>query len=136
MADQGLLAQAKPAATTNTVLYAAPVTASASAVLNITNDGTASQFDIALKDYDQKLTLDASTYELHEGDVISGYRFNLNTPIPAAATLAGSTLLTSTTGEKTFKFESYYIAPYTEVFVKEIAIRQITLESVRVTPDV
>ena len=136
MADQGLLAQAKPAATTNTVLYAAPVTASASAVLNITNDGTASQFDIALKDYDQKLTLDASTYELHEGDVISGYRFNLNTPIPAAATLAGSTLLTSTTGEKSFKFESYYIPTYTEIFTKVFAIRQITLESVSGTPAV
>lgn len=136
MADQGLLAQAKPAGTTNTVLYSAPIDGSASAVLNITNDGSASQFDVAIKDYDQKLTLDASTYALHAGDIVSGYRVNLNTPVPAAATLAGSTLLTSTTGEKTFKFESYYIPPYTEIFVKEIAIRQITLESVSGTPAV
>ena len=136
MADQGLLAQAKPAAQTNTVLYSAPIDGSASAVLNITNDGSASQYDVAIKDYDQKLTLDASTYALHKGDVISGYRVNLNTPVPAAATLTGSTLLTSTTGEKTFRFESYYIAPYTEIFVKVFAIRQITLESVSGTPAV
>ena len=136
MADQGLLAQAKPAGTTNTVLYAAPIDASASAILNIANDGSASQWDLALKDYDQKLTLDASTYALHKGDIVSGYRVNLNTPVPAAATLAGSTLLTSTTGEKSFKFESYYIAPYTEIFVKTFAIRQITLESVSGTPAV
>ena len=88
MADQGLLAQAKPAGTTNTVLYAAPIDASASAILNIANDGSASQWDLALKDYDQKLTLDASTYALHKGDIVSGYRVNLNTPVPAAATLA------------------------------------------------
>lgn len=136
MADQGLLAQAKPAGTTNTVLYAAPIDASASAVLNITNDGSASQWDVAIKDYDQKLVLDASTYALHPGDIVSGYRVNLNTPVPAAATLAGSTLLTSTTGEKSFRFESYYVPTYTEVFVKEIGIRQITLESVSGTPAV
>ena len=75
MADQGLLAQAKPAGTTNTVLYAAPIDASASAVLNITNDGSASQWDVAIKDYDQKLVLDASTYALHPGDIVSAVSY-------------------------------------------------------------
>ena len=50
MADQGILAQSKPAANTNTVLYRAPVDASASTALSIANDGTASTFDLAVKD--------------------------------------------------------------------------------------
>ena len=54
MADQGLLAQAKPAGTTNTVLYAAPIDSSASAVLTVTNDGTGAAYDVAIKDFDQK----------------------------------------------------------------------------------
>ena len=62
MADQGLLGQAKPAGTTNTVLYSAPVDQSASAVLTIANDGTGAAYDVALKDFDQNLVLDASTY--------------------------------------------------------------------------
>ena len=68
MANQGILGQAKP--TTGSVLYAAPADRSASLAIRVANDGTASTFDVALKDYDQKLTLDASTYKLHKGDVI------------------------------------------------------------------
>ena len=71
MAKQGLLAQSRPAANTDTVLYRAPIDQSASTVLTIANDGTGSTFDVAVKDYDQKLTLDASTYKLHEGDLIT-----------------------------------------------------------------
>ena len=79
MAKQGLLAQSKPAANTDTVLYRAPIDASASTVLTIANDGTASTYDVALKDYDQKLTLDASTYKLHQGDLLTSYFITLNT---------------------------------------------------------
>ena len=50
MAKQGLLAQLKPSANTDTVLYSAPIDRSASAVLTIANDGTGSAFDVALKD--------------------------------------------------------------------------------------
>ena len=71
MAKQGLLAQSRPTANTDTVLYRAPIDRSASTVLTIANDGTGSAYDVAVKDYDQKLTLDASTYKLHEGDVLS-----------------------------------------------------------------
>ena len=81
MADQGLLGQAKPAGTTNTVLYSAPVDQSASAVLTIANDGTGAAYDVALKDFDPNLVLDASTYKLHEGDIITGYRIKVNTNI-------------------------------------------------------
>ena len=50
-------AQSKPAGTTNTLLYSAPIDKSASAVLTIANDGTGSTYDVAIKDYDQKLVV-------------------------------------------------------------------------------
>jgi len=136
MADQGLLGQAKPAGTTNTVLYSAPVDQSASAVLTVANDGTGAAYDVAIKDFDQKLTLDASTYKLHEGDIISGYRFGVGTPISSGAGFQPGQQFTSTDGEKKFKFESFYIPETTSVFVKDVAIRQITIESVSGTPAV
>ena len=78
MAKSGILGQSKPAATTNTILYKAPIDKSASAVLTIANDGTGAAYDIALKDYDQNLTMDASTYLFHEGDVVTNHRFTLD----------------------------------------------------------
>ena len=39
MAKQGLLASAKPSGATNTVLYEAPIDASASTVLSVTEQG-------------------------------------------------------------------------------------------------
>ena len=132
MADQGLLAQAKPAGTTNTVLYAAPIDSSASAVLTVANDGTGAAYDVAIKDFDQKLVVDgsANAYKLHTGDVISGYRFNIGTSFPLSANLTPGTLLTSTDQEKTAKFESFYVPAFTEIDVKDVLIRQVTLESV------
>ena len=136
MADQGLLGQAKPAGTTNTVLYSAPVNQSASAVLTIANDGTGAAYDVAIKDFDQKLTLDASTYKLHEGDIISGYRFTVGTPISSNAGFQPGQQFTSTDGEKKFRFESFYIPTFTSVFVKDVAVRPITVESLSGTPAV
>jgi hypothetical protein len=130
MADQGLLGQSKPAGTTNTLLYGAPIDSSASAVLTIANDGTGAAYDVAIKNYDQELTVDASSYLLHEGDVITGYRFTLGTPIDSDSTLVPSNTITSADGEKTAKFESFYVPSFTEVDVKNVAIRAITVESV------
>ena len=112
------------------VLYSAPADQSASAVLTIANDGTGAAYDVALKDYDQKLTLDASTYKLHEGDIISGYRFTVGTPISSNACFQPGQQFTSTDGEKKFKFESFYIPPFTEIVVKSRAVRSIAVESV------
>ena len=53
MANQGLLAQLKPSANTDTVLYSAPINRSASTVLTIANDGTGSAYDVAVKNYYQ-----------------------------------------------------------------------------------
>jgi len=129
MADQGILAQSKPAATTNTLLYSAPITASASTVLNIANDGTGAAYDVAVKDYDQKLTLDASTYKLHKGDRITGYRVQVDQAITTAAGFQGTQLITTDSGEKNFRFETFFKPEFTEIFVKSIAIRAITVES-------
>ena len=130
MAKQGLLAQLKPSANTDTVLYSAPINRSASTVLTIANDGTGSAYDVAIKDYDQKLTLDASTYKLHEGDLISSSVVEVGTPIPASVSISAGDTITTTDKEKTFKFESFYIPTYTEIFVKVFAIRAVPVESV------
>ena len=130
MAKQGILAKSKPSGATNTLLYSAPIDSSASTVLTVNEQGgSGTTYDVALKNYDQKMTLGASSYLLHEGDVVTGYRVTLNTPLPAAAGLNAGTLLTSTSGEETFKFESFYLPAFTEVVVKVKAIRALTLES-------
>ena len=130
MAKQGILAKSKPSGATNTLLYSAPIDSSASTVLTVNEQGgSGTTYDVALKNYDQKMTLGASSYLLHEGDVVTGYRVTLNTPLPASAGLNAGTLLTSTSGEDTFKFESFYLPAFTEVVVKVKAIRALTLES-------
>tara|TARA_B100000287_G_scaffold429455_1_gene482836 strand:- start:1149 stop:2630 length:1482 start_codon:yes stop_codon:yes gene_type:complete len=128
MANQGILAQNKQG-NSNAVLYECDVSTSASAALTIANDGTGAAYNVAIKDYDQDLAVGASTYLLHKGDIITGYRFTVGTAITTAAGLTGGTLLTNMTNEKTAKFESFYTPDYTEIFVKSVLIRAITLES-------
>jgi len=130
MANQGLLAQLKPSANTDTVLYRAPIDKSASTVLTIANDGTGSAYDVAIKKYDQKLTLDASTYKLHKGDLLSTYFITLNTNLTNNTAITVGDTITTTDAEKTFKFESFYIPPLTTKYVKAFSIREIPLESV------
>lgn len=131
MAKQGILGKLKPSAGTDTLLYSAPIDASASTVLNVTaQGGSGTTYDVILKDYDQKLTVDASTYLLHEGDVITNYRFNLNQPIGIDAALQPGTNLTSTDGESAAKFESFFIPEFTTITVRDRSIRAISVESV------
>ena len=130
MATQGQLANLKPAANTNTLFYSSPIDSSASTVLTVANDGTASTYAVAVKHYDQRLVLDASTYKLHKGDLVSNYRFDLNTNFDSTASITAGTLITSADKEKTAKFESFYVPDFTEVFVKAFAIRVVTLQSV------
>ena len=130
MATQGQLANLKPAANTNTLFYSSPIDSSASTVLTVANDGTASTYAVAVKHYDQRLVLDASTYKLHKGDLVSNYRFDLNANFDSTASITAGTVLTSADREKTAKFESFYVPDFTEVFVKAFAIRVVTLQSV------
>ena len=131
MATQGLLAQLKPTANTDTILYEGPVDSSASTQLTIANDGTGSAYDVAIKDYCQKVTLDASTYKLHKGDIITHYQVDLNvaSPLSVTANIAAGTQFISADKEKHLKFESYLVPSLTTIFVKVFSIRQVTLES-------
>ena len=130
MAQTGILGQSKPAANTNTLLYKAPYDQSASSVLTITNDGTGSAYSVGIKDWSQKLTVGASNYLLHEGDIFTSYRITMNNTFDTNAGFTGGLSLTTDDGEKSFNFESYFVPEFTTIFVKEIGIRQITVESV------
>ena len=125
MADQGLLAQSKPGANTNTLLYSAPVDKSASTVLTVANDGTGSAYKVGIKDYDQKLTLDASTYRLHKGDLITGYKVTVNNAMDSTSGFTGGSLITSDDSEKSFYFESFAVPDVTTWYVKTASIRQV-----------
>ena len=133
MANQGLLAQNKPAANTNTLLYGSAIDKSASTMVNVANDGTASDYSVALKNFDQKLVVDgsANAYKLHEYDVITAYKMTVDTAFdPSAQGFSGGLQITSVDNESKFKFESVIIPDYVELFVKSFAIRQVTTESV------
>ena len=133
MANQGLLAQNKPAANTNTLLYGSAIDKSASTMVNVANDGTASDYSVALKNFDQKLVVDgsANAYKLHEYDVITAYKMTVDTAFdPSAQGFSGGLQITSVDNESKFKFESVIIPAYVELFVKSFAIRQVTTESV------
>ena len=79
MSKTGLLGQSKPAANTNTLLYSAPIDKSASAVLTVANDGTGSAYSVGIKNWDQVLTVGASNYLLHPGDLFSSYQLTMGT---------------------------------------------------------
>ena len=128
MAKSGILGQSKPAATTNTILYKAPIDKSASAVLTIANDGTGAAYDIALKDYDQNLTMDASTYLFHEGDVVTNHRFTLDQNFTTSTPISPGDTITSTDAEKKAKFHGFYIPEFTTINVKTEDLTIITTE--------
>jgi hypothetical protein len=136
MANQGFLAQLKPTGATNTLLYSSPVDQSASTVLNVANDGTGSAYNVAVKNYDQQLTVDASGYLLHPGDVITSYYITTDAAMTASSGFVPGQLITTEDQEKTFRFESFYVPEYTEIFVKTASLRSITVESLTGTFDV
>lgn len=130
MADQGILGQSKPAAATDTVLYRAPITSSASTALTVANDGTGAAYSVAVKKYDQKLTLDASTYKLHRGDLVTDYLVEVDTDIALNTGFNPGTKITSVDKEKEMYFERFYVPATTSIFVKALNIRSLTLEAV------
>lgn len=75
----GRLAAVKPAATTETTLYRCPIDKASSAVLEVCNQGgSASSYRVALRDYDQILTLDSANYALRKGNVITEYSVTIS----------------------------------------------------------
>lgn len=134
MATQtGKLASAKPAATTWTALYRAPIDSSASGVLNMVSDGTAANVRVGVKKYDIAATLDASTYLLHPGDVITNKTLTFDTSIPIITdqqdTFTPGQLVTMNDGETTFRWESYYVPPTTDFYVKKESVITLSMEN-------
>ena len=95
------------------------------------NNGTGSTYDVAVKDYDQKLTLDASTYKLHEGDLITSYSIEVNTSFLSASgggggvTLSAGDLLTTTDKEKVLDLSHLKFLHSLQFFVKEDGVREL-----------
>jgi hypothetical protein len=100
----GKLAAVKPAATTNTFLYRCPIDKAASAVLNVVNQsGSTASYRVGLRDYDQTLTLDSSSYKLRKGNVVSAYTLTV-TPGVQASSLTPGDLITLSNNNATFKY--------------------------------
>ena len=97
----GRLAAVSPAATTDTSLYKANITDTASTVVNVCNqNGSGSTYRLALRDYDQVLHLDglnASAYKFAKGNPITSYYLDLNPGFQDAQAIPG-TNFTSTNG--------------------------------------
>ena len=129
----GKLASAKPAAATNVALYRAPIDSSASGVLNMVNDGTSAAVRVGVKKFDLECTVDASTYLLHKGDVITNRTLTFDQNIPTLTdqidTFTPGQLVTSDDGESSFRWESYYVPPTTDFYVQKIALTTYSLEN-------
>jgi hypothetical protein len=124
----GKLASAKPGATTNTFLYRAPITSAASATLNVVNQsGSSATYRAALRDYDQTLTLDSSSYKFRKGNVVSTYLISLIPGIQKNSLTAGSIVATESTNGN-FRFLDVFIdSSIKEIPTKVAAIGTISL---------
>ena len=98
--NTGVLANSKPAANTETTIFKNDVKSSTTGTLVASCDGTGTDtYEVSLRPYDQELTLNAATYKLHRGDVITNVKWTLSASIPLEDALPG-TKFTSTDGEK------------------------------------
>lgn len=131
----GKLASVKPAATTSTVLYRAPIDSAASGVLTVNNQAAsaASLIKIGVKNYDQRLVVDASTYKLHAGDVITNKTITFDASIPTLInqqnTFTPEQKITSADGEKSFRWESFFVPTTTDFYIRRLDIIQYTTAS-------
>jgi len=104
----GKLAAAKPAATTNTTLYKCPISQSSSTVLEVCNQsGSSASYRAALRDYDQVLTLDSSSYSFRTGNVITDYKLTIAPGIPTADFDPGDTIVLDN-NQGSFKLQDVY----------------------------
>lgn len=105
----GKLAAVTPSATTNTLLYRAPIASAASAILSVVNTTGANEtYRVGLRDYDQIFTLDSSTYKYRPGNVISTYVVGLEPGVTKSSLIPNSTIsLASNNGN--FKFLDVFI---------------------------
>jgi len=125
----GKLASVLPAATTNTFLYRTPITGATSSVLSVVNQtSTAATYRVGLRDYDQLLTLNASSYNYRRGNIISSYVVQIIPGVTKQSLTAG-TLVPVSTAEATFKFLDVLV----DTTIKEIPTKAVCLGSVSLT---
>ena len=116
--------------TTNTILYQSGGYQTASTVLHICNrTAGALTADVALRDYDQSLTLDAATYKYHEGNVVTGYYIDVDQNVTRGQSIGEGDTLTDATGEKSFKYHDTVPAGVQTINVKAVALTAITFEA-------
>lgn len=127
----GKLAAVTPAATTNTLLYRAPITSAASAILSVVNTTGANEtYRVGLRDYDQIFTLDSDAYKYRPGNVISTYVVGLEPGVTKSSLIANSTIsLASNNGN--FKFLDVFVdSSIIEVGTKTANIGTVQLSGI------
>lgn len=128
--NTGVLANLKPGSATATTLFKNDVKSSATGTVIMNCDGTgADTYNIFLRRFDQELTLDANTYKLHRGDIISNLKWTLSASIPLEDAIPG-TKFTSTDGEKCAYLLDVVEPTTTTYLVKSKSLIAFTLENV------
>ena len=128
--NTGVLGAVKPAAATETTLFKNDVFSSATGtvIVNCDNSG-ADTYNISLRQWDQALTLDATTYKLHRGDLVSNVKWSLSASIPLQDAIPG-TKFTSTDGEKCAYLLDVVDPAITTYLVRYESLIAFTLENV------
>lgn len=126
----GKLAAVTPAATTNTLLYRAPITSAASAILSVVNTtGTNETYRVGLRDYDQIFTLDSDAYKYRPGNVISTYIVGLEPGVTKSSLIVNSTnALISNNGS--FKYLDLFI----DSSNIDVEVKTATIGTIQYTP--
>ena len=128
--NTGVLANAKPSAATETTIFKNDVYSSTTGTLIASCDGTgADTYNVSLRRWDQALTLDASTYKLHRGDIISNTKWTLSAPLPLDDAIPG-TKFTTADGEKCAYLLDVAEPTLTTYSVKYKSLIAFTLENV------
>jgi hypothetical protein len=117
----GKLAAVKPAATTNTNFYSCPINKATSSVLEVCNQSaSASSYRVALRDYDQILTLDDTDYSLKKGNVISNYTIGISPGIATDQSDPGD-IITIEDNKGTFKYHDVFKPTTTITYPVKVA---------------
>ena len=128
--NTGVLANSKPAANTETTIFKNDVKSSTTGTLVASCDGTGSDtYEVSLRPYDQDLTLNAATYKLHRGDVITNVKWTLSASLPLEDAIPG-TKFTSTDGEKCAYLLDVVDPAVTTYLTKFKSLIAFTLENV------
>ena len=128
--NTGVLANAKPGAATETTIFKNDVFSSTTGTLIASCDGTGSDtYNVSLRRWDQALTLDASTYKLHKGDIISNTKWTLSANLPLDDAIPG-TKFTTSDGEKCAYLLDVAEPTLTTYTVKYKSLIAFTLENV------